>query len=413
MKCKTTLLFFCATIAWCAATTPASGQNPAQNQGPARLKAYTTVKTQPGGAAASRQAFPNSPQLPLWTFNVSSTRDHGNYSGVMVGRDPFGHEPRQTADVPTQIVPVVITTNLVGTSVDSSGTIATTPGVTTLNPTVANSACLAPPNDVPLTLYRQSPIIQRTNFAFGGTHVGDTQYLDAFQRANFWAFTQGHDYHVLLHPVTRTRTVFINVPAADGLALATNSLGPPDFCAPLGIIDINWFDAYLDSTVIPSLYAQGVNPGSLPIFLLANVVMASPVTDINTCCILGYHGTTGLPIQTYSPMDFDTTGLFGPDIFDTSVSAHEVGEWMNDPYGDNPTPPWGHIGQQPGCQNNLEVGDPLTGTNIPTVTMPNGYGYHLQELVFFSWFYGAPSLAVNGWFSDNNTFTSDAGPPCS
>jgi hypothetical protein len=263
-----------------------------------------------------------------------------------------------------------------------------------------------------LTLYRQSPIIENAKFDFGGTHVGNTQYEDAFQRANFWAYTQGSDYHVLLHPVTTTHKVYINVPAADGLALSTHSLGNPPFCARLGIIDINWFDAYLDSTIIPALYSQGVNPGSLPIFLLANVVMASPVTNINTCCILGYHGFTGLPIQTYSPMDFDTTGVFGPGIFDTSVSAHEVGEWMNDPFGDNPVPAWGHIGQQPGCQGNLEVGDPLTGTNIPTVTMSNGYKYHLQELVFFSWFFGAPSIAANGWFSDNNTFTTDAGPPC-
>jgi hypothetical protein len=44
--------------------------------------------------------------------------------------------------------------------------------------------------------------------------------------------------------------------------------------------------------------------------------------------------------------------------------------------------------------------------------MPNGFTYHLQELAFFSWFYGAPSIAVNGWYSDNNTFTSDAGPVC-
>jgi len=263
-----------------------------------------------------------------------------------------------------------------------------------------------------LTLFRESPIIQPAKFDFGGTIVGaDTQYLDAFQRANFWDIIEPN-YHVLLDPVTTTRTVYINVPAADGLALSTSSLGPPDFCAPMGIIDINWFDAYLDSTIIPALYSQGVNPGSFPIFLLANVVMASPVTDLNSCCILGYHGWTGLPIQTYSPMDFDTTGLFGPGAFDTSVASHEVGEWMNDPFGDNPVPAWGHSGQQPNCQGNLEVGDPLTGTTVPTVTMSNGYKYHLQELVFFSWFFGAPSNAVNGWFSDNNTFTTDAGPPC-
>jgi hypothetical protein len=402
------LLFFTAAIAACA--TAATSQDATTTQPPARLKAYTSVKRP--SSNASRVAPAGSPTLPTWTFDVSSSRDHFNYTGVMIGRNPFGGEKNKIAKVPTQIVPVVITTNEIGTSVGSDGTIATTPGVTVLDPTVANSACLAPPNDVPLTMFKQSPIIKTAPFSFGGTFVGDTQYLDAFQRANFWAYTQGTNYHVGLNPVTTTKTIYINVPAADGLALAVGSLGPPDFCAPLGIIDINWFDAYLDSTIIPSLYAQGVNPGSFPVFFLANVVMASPVTDLNACCILGYHGTTGFPIQTYSPMDFDTTGLFGPTIFDTSIAAHEIGEWMNDPYGDNATPPWGHIGQQPGCQGNLEVGDPLTGTDIPNVTMPNGYSYHLQELVFFSWFFGAPSTAVNGWFSDNNTFTSDAGPPC-
>jgi hypothetical protein len=61
---------------------------------------------------------------------------------------------------------------------------------------------------------------------------------------------------------------------------------------------------------------------------------------------------------------------------------------------------------------NLEVGDPLTGIYIPTVTMPNGFTYHLQELAFFSWFYGAPSIGSGGLFSDNGTFKTDAGPVC-
>ena len=36
----------------------------------------------------------------------------------------------------------------------------------------------------------------------------------------------------------------------------------------------------------------------------------------------------------------------------------------------------------------------------------------MQELAFFSWFYGAPSVGVNNWFSDNGTFLTDAGPVC-
>jgi hypothetical protein len=406
MKPRITLLLLCATLAWFAVAVTAFGQNE-PGKAPARLKAYTTVRTQPASASTGSAA---SPTLPLWRYHILSNRDGHNYTGVMVGADPTGSGVNQSVDVPTQIVPIVIKTNLVGLAINSNGIIGTVPGTTVFDPSAANSACLAPPNDVPLTLFEESPIFQSASFTFGGTNVGDTQYLDAFQRANFWTFTAGHDYHVLLDPVTVTSPVFIDVPGADGLALATTSLGPPPFCAPLGIIDVNWFDTYLNIVVIPSLASQGVNAGSLPIFLLANVVMASPVADINTCCILGYHGATGS--QTYSPMDFDTTGVFGSTIFDTSVSAHEVGEWMDDPTGGNPVPPWGHVGQVGGCQTNLEVGDALTGTDIPNVTMPNGYSYHLQELTFFSWFYGAPSIAVNGWWSDNDTFTTNAGPPC-
>jgi hypothetical protein len=180
----------------------------------------------------------------------------------------------------------------------------------------------------------------------------------------------------------------------------------------MGIIDINWFDAYLDSTVIPALAAHGVNPSNFPIFLMHNVVAASPVTNLSSCCILGYHGTTGVPIQTYSPFDFDSTGLFSESSEDTDTMSHEVAEWMNDPFGDNPTPPWGHTGQVAGCQGNLEVADPLSGTSAPPKVMPNGFTYHLQELAFFSWFFGTPSVGIHGWFSDNGTFLKDAGPPC-
>ena len=86
---------------------------------------------------------------------------------------------------------------------------------------------------------------------------------------------------------------------------------------------------------------------------------------------------------------------------------------MGDPFGNNPTPAWGGSAQVVGaCQNNLEVGDPLTGTDAPPIVMPNGFTYHLQELAFFSWFFGAPSVGIHGWFSDNGTFLTDAGPVC-
>jgi len=97
----------------------------------------------------------------------------------------------------------------------------------------------------------------------------------------------------------------------------------------------------------------------------------------------------------------------------SAVLTHEVGEWINDPLVVNQTVPWGGVGQVVGfCQENFEVGDPLTGTFLPPVVMPNGYGYLMQELAFFSWFSGSPAIGANGWFSNNGTFKTDAGPVC-
>lgn len=86
----------------------------------------------------------------------------------------------------------------------------------------------------------------------------------------------------------------------------------------------------------------------------------------------------------------------------------------NAPFTIIPTPAWGGTGQVPlgSCQNNLEVGDPLIVSAAPPIVMSNGFTYHLQELAFFSWFFGAPSIGINRWFSDNGTFLTDARPVC-
>jgi hypothetical protein len=410
--------FLCLTAALYVSGPQAVAQ---ENAKAPRLRGFYTVR-RPGagvGMAAVREkavrsaASPTATTLPLWTFDVIASRDGNMYPGVMVGTDPV-HNP-DSVTIPTLVVPLIITTHTIGSSVDpKTGVISTAAGNTTFNPAQADTACLSAPNDVPTKLFQQSPILNPATFDFGGTVVGTTEYTDAFQRGNFWNANPQvpDDYHVKLNakfldPVT------IDVPAPLGLALATSALGPPDFCAPMAIVDINWFDTFLTGTVIPSLAAK-INPTNFPIFFVHNVVWASPITKLTACCALGYHGLTGFPIptQTYSPADFDSTGLFGPGTQDTTPLSHEVAEWMNDPFTINPTPAWGGTGQVAGCQNNLEVGDPLSGTNAPPIFMPNGFTYHLQELAFFSWFFGAPSVGINGWFSNNGTFLTDAGPVC-
>jgi hypothetical protein len=166
-------------------------------------------------------------------------------------------------------------------------------------------------------------------------------------------------------------------------------------CAPEGFIDINIFDAFLQSTILPALGTFGVGPKILPLFLFENVVMFD--SSAANCCILGYHNAFmnqhGVP-QTYSVANYDSNGAF-PTAPDTVVLSHEIAEWLDDPLVNNDTPAWGNIGQVAGCQANLEVGDPLSGTlfSIPTP----GFTYHVQHLAFKSWFYhDDPSSGVNG-----------------
>jgi hypothetical protein len=117
----------------------------------------------------------------------------------------------------------------------------------------------------------------------------------------------------------------------------------------------------------------------------------------------------GAPVQTYATIDWDTSGNFSC-VSDASIASHEIGEWMDDPLANNDTTPWGNVGQVSGCQSNWEVGDPLSGTLMPPITM-NGKEYQMQELAFFSWYFnkdGDPSVGAGGKFSSNGTFQGPA-----
>jgi hypothetical protein len=348
--------------------------------------------------------------LPVWNFQVISSRDNRIYQGVIVGQNP-ADRANPSVSVPGQLVPIILKTHSVATAISNTGIISTAPGDTTFDPTVADS-CLAAPNNVPVTLMRQSPVLSNADFNIGGTDVGTTQYIDAFQRANLWNVIDRKTYHDRLTPVVLD-PITIDVPAANGLAVNPGFFA--NTCAPFGIVDINLID-FMVTSAFTQLAKKGVNPKTFPMFMLYNTGMSiGDPTNLGNCCAGGYHSINPagpLTFQTYSPFDFDTTGVFGVAAMDTGISSHEVGEWVNDPYVVNRTPAWGHTGQVSGCQGNLEVGDPLTGDEFTRIVMKNGYTYHLQELAFFSWFYGAPSLGLHGWFSDNGTFLTDAGPPC-
>ena len=335
---------------------------------------------------------PGKSSLKMWTYNVTSTRtgSKGNkYTGTMVGNSPITTNGTTTTTV--YVVPLVVTI-----------------GATTFDPTKNDSACLGGLNA--LELLKVSPMVLAFNdFKINGVDVGVTQYSDAFQRGNFWkdVKAKGGTYHNKLNYKFLPAMAY-NPPSGDAVIYSTPGLCTTQY----GGIEVNAFDLVLKLFYIPGLASKGVGPTNLVTFMLYNTTMYD--TTPGNCCIGGYHGAyndtiTGAGIQTYSPFQWDSAGFFGgPNGQDAAIMSHEINEWQDDPMGGNPVPAWGHVGQVSGCQTNLEVGDPLTGTDVAVVPV-FGFNFHLQELAFFSWFYGGPSIGAGGKFSDNGTFTSAQG----
>jgi hypothetical protein len=406
-------------IALCCSTTLVLGQSAkVKHFHRFQLKKAPPIVHGPVSREERKNILANTPsgssQLPVWNYEVVASRDGFLYQGVIVGRNPNEQGANAAVTVPAQVIPLILKFHRIGTAVDlNTGIITTKNGTISSDPTVADTGCFAGSANVPLRVMAQSPIFKNADFNFGGTDVGTTQYTDAFQRGEFWNIIDKDDYHLGLNPKVFAPVV-VDVPAARGLSLKKDVFGPAfPMCSPEGLVDIN----FLDAVVVNELTAlPGINPGTFPMFMIYNTGMSiGDPTNLGNCCAGGYHSINPagpITFQTYSPFDFDVSGFFVPSANDTAIASHEVAEWANDPYIINNTPLWGNTGQVLGCQGNLEVGDPLTGTEAPRIVGKNGFTYHLQELAFFSWFFGNPSLGIHGWDSNNGTFLTDAGPTC-
>jgi hypothetical protein len=329
---------------------------------------------------AGRAATATPTTIPLWTGTGAP-----NFPGdqfLMVGLDPTVPQKNPVSTIKAQVIPVkfIFSSSLV------------------FDP-MRKDACTPQPA---LTMVQNSPIFKPVTLTVGGTLLGTAQFESLFQRSNFWAFTGpkkiNSRYEVNL---TYTALSEVTVNVQGGLT----AKGP---CDMLGLIEINAWDNLVQNTILPQLAKHGVGPTTLPVFLFYNVVMYD--TNPSNCCATGYHNAfldNAVQLNTYVVSDYDETGIFGTSLQDVISMSHEVGEWMNDPTGANPTPPWGNIGQVTGCQGNLEVGDPLSGTvEIPSNTKTV---YHVQDLAFKSWFYhDGVSTGVNGWYSLYGNFRTFA-----
>lgn len=330
--------------------------------------------------------------VATWSGSIVSPVDGGTYQYTIVGNSPMVKESSPTTTVGVDLVPVKLVFN--------NGT---------MDPKVATPGCST---KTPLALTSASPVFGTHAYVAGTKKVGTHQYLDAFQRENFAQYDLGASSLNPTYNVNLSKKVIpevtVTVPLADGDIYSYGGS-----CGNLGEMNLNWWNGYVQSTLLPALESSGsTSVTRFPFFLLSNSVMYQGSTS--NCCTIGYHSGVAVAAgtQTYGVGSYDTSGLFS-GLSDIGAISHEFGEWINDPFVNNATPAWGHIGQVSGCQANLEVGDPLSGTSVK-VKMSNGVTYHPQELAFFSWFYRqSPSIGVNGWYSSNASFTTGAGPVCS
>ena len=298
---------------------------------------------------------------PLQTWNGSFVDGGTTYNYNMVGTAP---STGSSTTVQVEIIPIKIV--IAGKGRNGGATFDPSTKLSNGNTVTTNAV--------------QSPVFDAIPFTSGGVSMGTTQYIDAYQRANFWGTVSSHTgYHVLLGGPT---------------VLAEQTLSPPSrsgktgvvFGFSAGLVDINWFDAQLHSLITK----LGITPNTFPIFLTYNVYL----TQNNSCCIGGYHSSTGLVSapQSYAHATYvDRAGSFAQDV---SAMSHEVGEWMDDPLVVN-------NGNNTPC-GILENGDPLeNNSNFGGIPYKgnNGFTYNLQDLVTLPYFGAPASTSVNGEFT--------------
>ena len=318
------------------------------------------------------RALPNHKELAPTGNPTSLTQWKGTFTDLtkrkiaftMVGTDPTSTNTSTTT--PVYIIPVKMKYG------KANGNHIFDPKNTVLSngKTVINNIIASPLFDPSL------------DFTQGGTDLGTTQYIDAFQRGNFWSTVASEpNYHVLLGKPVVLAEKTITVPASLG-SVVNNPFGS----GIVGLYDINAFDNQLQVWMAAQ---KKITPGVLPIFIFYDIYL----TEGGGCCIGGYHSANGVQPsgQTYSVSTYvDSPGAFSQDV---SALSHEIGEWLDDPFTNN----------RVNCQDNgiLEVGDPLEGTSnyggYPYTL--NGFTYNLQSLVFIGYF-GAPKTdSVHSWLA--------------
>jgi probable HAF family extracellular repeat protein len=352
-----------------------------------KINAAPETEANSDGRPDLRQARPARPflthpvrhegavSIPTWNHTLSV--DGLEFHYTMVGTDPS--KGSATTIVPTVVIPMRFVFSD-GTIMDSTADLFDG-GVTALQGTI------------------DSPIFQPTDFSAGNLSIGDTQFADAYQRANFWDLVSARspDYHVLLGQPQVAPTQTLVVPPEDGFVLTI--LG-----RSAGVINEQWaFENYL--RIMAKI---GTQPQTLPIFVNGYTFFTNGDSAFHTAINLPPDANGRPQVQTFIAAEYSPANDPSPDILPLS---HEVAEWLDDPFINGFVPHWTIPGSSDCDGDILEVGDPLNSVQFQ-IPFHNRV-YHPQDIAFLSWFVrDSPSRAINGYYSFNNTLPRFS-VPCS
>ncbi len=332
---------------------------------------------------------PNVVTVPHWSGSYTYQKLTYNYT--MVGTDP--KRGSATTRIPTVLIPIRFVFEDDGTVMDTSTDLIE--GRTAIEGIV------------------NSPIFKPYHFKIDGTSVGNTQFGDAFQRAEFWdsVSTNACDYHVVLEPPVVTPAYEVRIPAGGYHQYYVETNGRRlEFISP----------EFLYNATLAAINHANVSPRSLPIVIWGNV---APDTVFGPGTMRGFHGAYAVPggVQTfvaagYHPTTFllEGVGNLYEGNEDINSLCRAIVSWLNDPFRNNYTPGWNRPGNtyNETCESGedlLEVDAVNIGFNLLVAGTPLGTlntesgTYHVADAAFLDYFTRAPqSRSVNrqyGFFS--------------
>src|SRR4051794_16536999 len=155
----------------------------------------------PGNAPGHHAALRPGQVTPLAQWDGSFVDRLGNtVNFTMAGTDPA------TNNAPVSIPVVIIPLKMVYGP--GNGNTTFDPNTHVVDGTTSNV----------IDVTKSSPVFSSAvQWVSGHQNLGATQYIDAYQRGNFWKHVQTNtNYHVLLNPITVAKEMTIVVDPADG-----------------------------------------------------------------------------------------------------------------------------------------------------------------------------------------------------